>query len=131
MAKVGNPIVDIETMEINDSINEPESSGNDVEVSLSSSAQFQESNNITERLVNEKKNFSLATPAVRRIAREHNVDISNIEGSGKDRRVTKEDVLNYVARKAAQPVLKESNYTFHIHDISYTLSLTQIHQFFH
>jgi 2-oxoisovalerate dehydrogenase E2 component (dihydrolipoyl transacylase) len=39
---------------------------------------------------------SLATPAVRRIAREHNVDIHNISGTGKDGRVTKEDVILFV-----------------------------------
>jgi 2-oxoisovalerate dehydrogenase E2 component (dihydrolipoyl transacylase) len=40
---------------------------------------------------------SLATPAVRRIAREHDVDITRVRGSGKDGRVTKEDILAFVA----------------------------------
>jgi 2-oxoisovalerate dehydrogenase E2 component (dihydrolipoyl transacylase) len=40
---------------------------------------------------------ALATPAVRRIAREHGVGLERLRGSGKDGRVTKEDVLKFVA----------------------------------
>lgn len=39
---------------------------------------------------------ALASPAVRRIAREHNVDISQVSGSGKDGRVLKGDILAFV-----------------------------------
>lgn len=39
---------------------------------------------------------TLATPAVRRVAKEHNVDIRNITGTGKDGRVLKEDVVAFV-----------------------------------
>eukprot|EP01104_Vermistella_antarctica_P013171 TRINITY_DN3953_c0_g1_i1.p1 TRINITY_DN3953_c0_g1~~TRINITY_DN3953_c0_g1_i1.p1 ORF type:complete len:575 (+),score=132.45 TRINITY_DN3953_c0_g1_i1:115-1725(+) len=38
----------------------------------------------------------LATPAVRRIARENNVDLSQVAGTGKDGRVAKGDVLQFV-----------------------------------
>ncbi|XKH61498.1 2-oxo acid dehydrogenase subunit E2 [Halomonas sediminis] len=37
-----------------------------------------------------------ASPAVRRLVREHNLDLEAIPGSGKDGRVLKEDVLNFV-----------------------------------
>src|SRR5258708_1050758 len=44
------------------------------------------------------------TPAVRMLAREHSVDVSQISGSGIGGRVTKKDVLEYVQRRdAAQP----------------------------
>ncbi|MFB9885705.1 dihydrolipoyllysine-residue acetyltransferase [Balneatrix alpica] len=38
---------------------------------------------------------ALASPAVRRLAREHNLDLSQIPGSGKDGRVLKEDILQW------------------------------------
>ncbi|HUP19860.1 MAG TPA: 2-oxoglutarate dehydrogenase complex dihydrolipoyllysine-residue succinyltransferase [Gemmatimonadota bacterium] len=39
------------------------------------------------------------SPAVRRLAREHRLDLTEIEGSGKDGRVTKEDVLAWLERE--------------------------------
>ncbi|MFY0663265.1 MAG: 2-oxo acid dehydrogenase subunit E2 [Natronospirillum sp.] len=39
---------------------------------------------------------TLASPAVRRIAREHNLDLAQVQGSGKDGRVLKEDLLPVV-----------------------------------
>lgn len=46
---------------------------------------------------------NLATPAVRRITREHNVDIGQIQGTGKDGRVTKDDVHSYVQQRSSSP----------------------------
>jgi 2-oxoisovalerate dehydrogenase E2 component (dihydrolipoyl transacylase) len=43
------------------------------------------------------------TPAVRRLVREHNLDISQLSGSGAGGRVTREDVLAFVDRGAAAP----------------------------
>jgi len=100
MAKVGNPIVDIET----DSSNESEPSVNNSEGSPPSPSVQVQSIIITEPLISGEKTYTLATPAVRRVAREHNIDISNIKGTGKNGRITKEDILNYVAvGKEAQP----------------------------
>ncbi|CAK7211198.1 hypothetical protein SBRCBS47491_001032 [Sporothrix bragantina] len=39
---------------------------------------------------------SLATPAVRHLSKELNVDISQVDGTGKDGRVTKEDLYRYI-----------------------------------
>lgn len=47
---------------------------------------------------------ALATPAVRRIAKENNVDVSKVRGTGKDGRVTKEDILKHVESKGASSV---------------------------
>jgi 2-oxoisovalerate dehydrogenase E2 component (dihydrolipoyl transacylase) len=41
--------------------------------------------------------LTFATPAVRRVAKENDVDISLIKGSGKGGRVMKEDVMTYLA----------------------------------
>lgn len=40
---------------------------------------------------------TLASPAVRRIARENDLDIATVQGSGKQGRVLKEDVVNHLA----------------------------------
>ena len=44
-----------------------------------------------------------ATPAVRRLAQEHGVDISQLGGSGLGGRVTKQDVETFVASRSAAP----------------------------
>jgi 2-oxoglutarate dehydrogenase E2 component (dihydrolipoamide succinyltransferase) len=40
-----------------------------------------------------------AAPAVRRLAEEHNIDVNTVPGTGPGGRVTREDVLAYVARQ--------------------------------
>ncbi|KAK0633417.1 2-oxoacid dehydrogenases acyltransferase-domain-containing protein [Immersiella caudata] len=52
------------------------------------------------------KHASLATPATRHLSKELGVEISHIPGTGKDGRVTKEDIYKFVNRRnspAAQP----------------------------
>jgi pyruvate dehydrogenase E2 component (dihydrolipoamide acetyltransferase) len=44
-----------------------------------------------------------SSPLVRRIAKEHNVDITQIAGSGIGGRVTKHDILGYIERGDVQP----------------------------
>jgi pyruvate dehydrogenase E2 component (dihydrolipoamide acetyltransferase) len=44
-----------------------------------------------------------SSPLVRRIAREHNVDISQIEGSGIAGRVTKQDILGFIENPPSPP----------------------------
>jgi 2-oxoglutarate dehydrogenase E2 component (dihydrolipoamide succinyltransferase) len=41
------------------------------------------------------------SPAVRRLVAEHDLDVSQIKGSGKDGRITKEDVENFIQQKPA------------------------------
>jgi 2-oxoisovalerate dehydrogenase E2 component (dihydrolipoyl transacylase) len=42
---------------------------------------------------------SLSTPAVRHLVKHYGLNINDIQGSGKDGRILKEDVLNYAASK--------------------------------
>lgn len=42
-----------------------------------------------------------ASPAVRRLVREHDLELANIEGTGKDGRVLKEDILAHLEKPAA------------------------------
>jgi pyruvate/2-oxoglutarate dehydrogenase complex dihydrolipoamide acyltransferase (E2) component len=43
------------------------------------------------------------TPAVRRLVREHDIDISQLKGSGAGGRVTREDVLAFVEGGGSTP----------------------------
>jgi pyruvate dehydrogenase E2 component (dihydrolipoamide acetyltransferase) len=44
-----------------------------------------------------------SSPVVRKIAEEHGVDISRIQGTGVDGRVTKQDILKFIEEGGAQP----------------------------
>ena len=44
-----------------------------------------------------------ATPAVRKLASEHGIDISQIEGTGLGGRVSKKDVEDFIAQQSARP----------------------------
>ena len=45
-----------------------------------------------------------SSPLVRKLAREHNVDLAKISGTGTGGRVSKQDVLDFVDRRSAAPV---------------------------
>ena len=49
------------------------------------------------------KTSSIATPVVRQLLKQHNLSISDIEGTGKEGRVLKEDVERYVGMPRHQP----------------------------
>jgi 2-oxoglutarate dehydrogenase E2 component (dihydrolipoamide succinyltransferase) len=52
----------------------------------------------------EVEGHSLLSPAARKIAEENNLDVTTIKGTGKDGRVTKEDVLLHLAGQSAAAV---------------------------
>ncbi|CAG8460264.1 5161_t:CDS:2 [Ambispora gerdemannii] len=94
MAKVGKPIVDIESP---DTASESSSSEERTQTPSSSSPEsLNPSKDIS--FISQNHEVTLATPAVRRLARENAIDISKIQGTGKSGRVSKEDVLNYVTK---------------------------------
>jgi pyruvate dehydrogenase E2 component (dihydrolipoamide acetyltransferase) len=45
-----------------------------------------------------------SSPLVRKLAREHNVDLAKVNGTGAGGRVTKQDILDFVEQKPAAPV---------------------------
>lgn len=49
------------------------------------------------------KHAALATPATRHLSKELGVEISHVPGTGKDGRVTKEDILNFAAERQQTP----------------------------
>ena len=80
-----------------------------VDDSMSVPASFQRSDEPTEKTSGQK---SVATPAVRRIAREHNVDINNVLGTGRGGRVTASDIEAHKAPTQTQgttaPVIEQT-----------------------
>lgn len=46
----------------------------------------------------------LATPAVRYLAKQNNINLADIIGTGKDKRVTKGDILKYIEGKTSSPI---------------------------
>jgi 2-oxoglutarate dehydrogenase E2 component (dihydrolipoamide succinyltransferase) len=51
------------------------------------------------------------SPAARQLAEENNIDPAQINGTGKDGRVTKEDVLNHLKNPPAQPAVQTAAVT--------------------
>ncbi|CAH3190424.1 unnamed protein product [Porites evermanni] len=50
----------------------------------------------------------LATPAVRKIAMEHNITLGDVSGTGKDGRILKEDIMNYIEKMKSAPTAAPS-----------------------
>ncbi|XP_056270032.1 lipoamide acyltransferase component of branched-chain alpha-keto acid dehydrogenase complex, mitochondrial [Pseudoliparis swirei] len=86
-ALVGKPLVDIETESSSEVIQE--------EDVVETPAMARE-----EHTHQEIKGLKTqATPAVRRLAMENNIKLSEVVGSGRDGRILKEDILNFLAKQ--------------------------------
>ncbi len=55
------------------------------------------------QIIAEKANAPILSPAASKIAADKGVDVAKISGTGKDNRVTKEDVVNFNDNKGATP----------------------------
>lgn len=101
MAKVGSVLIDIEAL--NDSATDGKSTNEAPQIIKHVAAETETTPSShhptppTRSDVNEEMLRTLATPAVRRIARENNVSIAELIGTGKDQRVTKTDILAYLS----------------------------------
>ncbi|EHB02161.1 Lipoamide acyltransferase component of branched-chain alpha-keto acid dehydrogenase complex, mitochondrial [Heterocephalus glaber] len=82
VAYVGKPLVDIETEALKDS-----------EEDVVETPAVSHDEHTHQEIKGQK---TLATPAVRRLAMENNIKLSEVVGSGKDGRILKEDILNYL-----------------------------------
>lgn len=87
IALVGKPLVDIET----DGVNE----GAPEEDVMETPALSLEEHTHQEI----KGHRTQATPAVRRIAMENNIKLVEVVGTGRDGRILKEDILNFIAKQ--------------------------------
>ncbi|KAG0241378.1 2-oxoacid dehydrogenases acyltransferase-domain-containing protein [Mortierella sp. GBAus27b] len=117
MAKVGSPLVEIETGDAEPAVEEavvapdatsaskpaPEDGlrghSNVIQDMTAVAAMMDNAPGKAEKLEvpTAEHILTFATPAVRRVAKENDVDISLIKGSGKGGRVMKEDVMTYLA----------------------------------
>nr|XP_020464800.1 lipoamide acyltransferase component of branched-chain alpha-keto acid dehydrogenase complex, mitochondrial isoform X1 [Monopterus albus] len=86
-ALVGKPLVDIETESGSEVIQE--------EDVVETPAMAREEHTHQEI----KGHKTQATPAVRRLAMENNIKLSEVLGTGKDGRILKEDILNFLAKQ--------------------------------
>ncbi|KAI9514530.1 hypothetical protein NQZ68_032918 [Dissostichus eleginoides] len=86
-ALVGKPLVDIETESSNEVIPE--------EDVVETPAMAREEHTHQEI----KGHKTQATPAVRRLAMENNIKLSEVVGTGRDGRILKEDILNFLAKQ--------------------------------
>ncbi|CAG9536848.1 unnamed protein product [Cercopithifilaria johnstoni] len=83
IAKVGTALVDIEVEGV-DTVTQEENLNGKVETETITAGNVQETRKV------------LATPAVRQLAREKGVNLSEITGTGHDGRILKDDVIRYV-----------------------------------
>lgn len=125
MAKVGKPLVDIdiqgdakaedlktltppepeqEAPKVRRTTDKPAETSTSASVSTSQDVNVQPTagNGEAEAGVMKGKHAALATPAVRHLSKELGVDITQIQGTGREGRVSKEDIQKFVeARKSA------------------------------
>ncbi|XP_027234584.1 lipoamide acyltransferase component of branched-chain alpha-keto acid dehydrogenase complex, mitochondrial [Penaeus vannamei] len=97
-ALVGKPLVDIEVSKEDDSVGAEVQEGEAIAVGRPAEDTAIGSGDFTL-----PKGKILTTPAVRRIAMEHKIDLYDVQGTGKDGRILKEDLLQYLeARKSGK-----------------------------
>lgn len=84
IALVGKPLVDFDVDDEEGEESESSSSSSDSEKESSGSASDDEGGKV------------MTTPAVRRLAKENNVDLSKVRATGKGKRILKGDVLEYL-----------------------------------
>lgn len=111
MAKVGKPFIDIDIegdaakVEEVETLTSPQPDQLDVRPAPTDALPKPESSAGGEAAVSQSqsevkppkgKHASLATPAVRHLSKELKIDINDIDGTGRDGRVLKEDIYNFV-----------------------------------
>lgn len=108
IAKVGSPLVDIETDEDDDHVAAaPQADEFVPDVAVQQPAKEEKAGNVDR---SENSGSVLATPAVRKLAKDKGIEISSVTGTGKDGRVLKEDILNFGSKAAAPEAVHQGKY---------------------
>ncbi|KAF1797434.1 2-oxoacid dehydrogenases acyltransferase-domain-containing protein [Mucor lusitanicus] len=108
IAKVGSPLVDIETDEDDDHVAAaPQADEFVPDVAVQQPAKEEKAGNVDR---SENSGSVLATPAVRKLAKDKGIEISSVTGTGKDGRVLKEDILNFGSKAAAPEAVHQETH---------------------
>ncbi|KAK4516267.1 uncharacterized protein ATC70_011237 [Mucor velutinosus] len=129
IAKVGSPLVDIETDEGDDQVAAaPQAAESVPDVAIQQPAQEEAGfMNRSDNNASTSSGSVLATPAVRKLAKDKGIEISSVTGTGKDGRVLKEDILNF-GSTTAEDINQESHQSANASDsatTSQSLSMVQ------
>eukprot|EP01116_Phalansterium_solitarium_P008918 TRINITY_DN2288_c0_g1_i1.p1 TRINITY_DN2288_c0_g1~~TRINITY_DN2288_c0_g1_i1.p1 ORF type:complete len:508 (-),score=64.27 TRINITY_DN2288_c0_g1_i1:276-1799(-) len=95
MAKVGFPLVDIDTGGSGSPASQPAASAPPAGSSAPPSVP------VPSATMTGSDGRPLATPAVRRLAREHKISLADVAATGRDGRILKEDVLQFISTGGA------------------------------
>ncbi|KAI3383333.1 hypothetical protein SNEBB_007311 [Seison nebaliae] len=116
IALVGQPLVDIVVEELDDDnskndILDDDNSKNDILDDNSPSSTNLTISSTNQKMEETNMGNNLATPAVRRIAREENVNLALVKGTGKNGRILKEDILSYTnqLKETTPPIMEDSS----------------------
>ncbi|XP_022900766.1 lipoamide acyltransferase component of branched-chain alpha-keto acid dehydrogenase complex, mitochondrial [Onthophagus taurus] len=102
IALVGKPLLDIEVEGEESSSSSSESDVSDGESKKEPQSAQKDINEINDI------NIALCIPSVRRLAKEHNINLSEIRGTGKKGRILKEDVIRYLESKKVPAIPRET-----------------------
>ncbi|ELT99108.1 hypothetical protein CAPTEDRAFT_20550 [Capitella teleta] len=97
VALVGNALVDIE---MEDGVSPSMEEG---QIDVQSDIQVASADHTSSIMQTVKGHQILATPAVRRVAMENKVKLSEVHGTGKDGRILKDDILRYLDEQLRTP----------------------------
>lgn len=112
MAQVGKPLLDIDIQGgiKQEDLEALETAGEGEQSELQASSEStpapipgSSSTTATQNAASKGKHASLATPAVRHLTKELQVDIAEINGTGKDGRVSKDDVYKFAQHRDSSP----------------------------
>ncbi|WKX93798.1 hypothetical protein Q1695_011231 [Nippostrongylus brasiliensis] len=112
VARVGQPLVEIEVEDAAAAEEGEAAPSKEPEEASPSPAAAVETSPVHESAVGGAPGKVLATPAVRRVAMENKVDLKKVNGSGKDGRVLKEDVLKFLGQVKQDHSYGSSNIRF-------------------